>query len=501
MKRDLTLLMPSASLIRFGVMMLACIVAAAAGCSDSRNSGFNVSTGRHDSADWLPDGHARAATNGTQSASPSITADCAECHGDDLQGGLAGVSCTSCHLGGPARVHPEAWGAPAPGHAAYARDNGTQACANVYCHGAALEGRASSGPACTSCHLGGAASIHPLTWTTASLDHAAYAAAIGPAGCANASCHGADLNGVDAGGPACSSCHLGGAASAHPADWTNRYTSHGPFTSTNGTAGCSNQACHGPLLTGVQNSGPSCGVCHDWPLAAGAPVTLSCGFCHGVPPNGTVAPNRPGVHAKHLALPGVSCSSCHAGAGGATVNPLHPNLTTEVVIDPVYYSKSGPAAFDAVNKTCSNVSCHGGPRTQTRAQASEGAPAGTAPQSTPAQTPAWYGGLLNPTVNEDVLCFACHTFDPARSVEFNNFGLDRHFFHVYDAVRGPQPKYHCNDCHDTAALLPVNHFTSLATPTMEGPASATLRPLLNYNPATTGCDPGCHVPRVWNPAP
>jgi hypothetical protein len=51
------------------------------------------------------------------------------------------------------------------------------------------------------------------------------------------------------------------------------------------------------------------------------------------------------------------------------------------------------------------------------------------------------------------------------------------------------------------ALLPVNHFTSLNTSTMEGPASATIRSFLNYNSVTTGCNPGCHEARVWTPPP
>ena len=372
------------------LLMLTALIAVVA-CSDSREQVFNAETGRHDAADWLPLEHALATTSGsTAPGAPANTAPCKECHGADLLGGVSGVSCSGCHLGGPTHVHPEAWGTVSRDHMPHVQANGTASCANLYCHGTSLNGAANSGPSCSSCHLGGPAAIHPPAWAASLSEHASYASTAGTAGCSNAACHGVNLDGAASSGPSCSSCHMGGPTRVHPESWTNRYTSHGPFVATGDAAACSNLACHGPQLAGVQNSGPSCGVCHDWPLAPGVPVVLKCGFCHGFPPNGAASPNRAGAHAKHLSLGGVTCSSCHSGAGGATDNPLHPNLTPDVILDTAYNSKSGSASFDAANKTCSNISCHGGPRTQSQTQVIQTGPTstvlGSAPQSTRVQT-------------------------------------------------------------------------------------------------------------------
>ena len=72
-----------------------------AGCGSSTpnskaSSGAN-SEGQH-AADWLPAGHMVAAQE-DQIA-------CTECHGKYYDGGISGVSCTSCHLGGPSSIHP-----------------------------------------------------------------------------------------------------------------------------------------------------------------------------------------------------------------------------------------------------------------------------------------------------------------------------------------------------------------------------------------------------------
>jgi predicted CxxxxCH...CXXCH cytochrome family protein len=472
------------------------LILLSAGCSEPRDEVSNA----HENAHWLPDQHALAAVSTAPGASANVES-CKECHGADLDGGISNVSCSTCHMGGPTHSHPETWDPVSRDHMPYAQANGTTSCANQYCHGTSLNGVANSGPSCSSCHLGGTSLIHPVDWTQVSINHAPYASLLGTTSCANAACHGSELNGVDGSGPSCSSCHMGGPTRAHPESWTNQYTSHGPFVAASDATACSNQACHGTDLAGVQNSGPACSVCHAWPLAPGAAVEITCGFCHGVPPTDAVSPNRAGVHAAHGALSGVTCSSCHSGAGGSTDNALHMNLTPDVIFDTSYNSKSGTASFDAATATCANISCHGGPRTQTLEQATAGVPAGSAPLSTAVLTPTWYGGKLNTTAEVNNLCLACHTYDPVQATEYNTYYSGRHFIHLHDQERGPFPKYQCNDCHDITTLLPVNHFTSLNTSTMEGPASATVVSALNYNSVTTGCDPGCHEPRVWIPAP
>jgi len=171
------------------------------GCSDSRtNSGIFVN-GEHP-AGWLPAGH-------VASAQADITT-CESCHAPDLSGGIAGVSCVSCHLGGANSVHPAEWsGMTGTAHAPYATANGTAACANEFCHGTTLGGVPDSGPSCSSCHLGGPTAIHPAAWGTAILtQHGPYVVANSTAACANAVCHGLTLNGVAGSGPSCkTACH------------------------------------------------------------------------------------------------------------------------------------------------------------------------------------------------------------------------------------------------------------------------------------------------------
>lgn len=79
---------------------------------------------------------------------------CMECHGGDLKGGIAAISCYSCHNGPGGDVgHPDGWTRskdnPVIFHGKYAK-RFVAACAN--CHGFDLNG--GIGPRCSSCHDG-----------------------------------------------------------------------------------------------------------------------------------------------------------------------------------------------------------------------------------------------------------------------------------------------------------------------------------------------------------
>src|SRR5208283_2753165 len=170
---------------------------------------------------WLPDGHAVAAT--------SDLTPCYSCHASDLSGGISGVSCTSCHIGGPLLSMPDSYTLTLGtlsivypwmpgGHGLYTTKNTTSSCANQYCHGTDLNGVANSGQSCiTFCHIGGAILAMPASWSTpADLklplpSHGAYVNANGSGSCRNIYCHGADLSGVSGSGPTCysSKCHPG----------------------------------------------------------------------------------------------------------------------------------------------------------------------------------------------------------------------------------------------------------------------------------------------------
>jgi len=126
---------------RFGFLLLIGL-AMLAGCGSTPND--KATTVPH-AAGWLPAAHATAAR-------ASIDA-CKECHGADLNGGIAGIGCTGCHLGGPTSMHPVDWAASIlTTHGKYVVANGSSSCQNVYCHGPSLQGVANSGPSCSSCH-------------------------------------------------------------------------------------------------------------------------------------------------------------------------------------------------------------------------------------------------------------------------------------------------------------------------------------------------------------
>jgi hypothetical protein len=199
-------------------------------------------------------------------------------------------------------------------------------------------------------------------------------------------------------------------------------------------------------------------------------------------------PNIAGKHAKHMQLSNVTCATCHARSCDQ-----HGNGTVEVNIDAIYNAKTGIASFitTSAEKTCSQISCHGGPRTQTPAQA-ETAP----PQSEPAQTPDWYTGAINVYDSPQfdyAQCTACHVYG---TTEYNGFYSGKHLIHCF----GWDPYaaqfvfgYLCDACHDFNKLA-VNHFTGLNSPVISaGTASATIWDYLKYD--GTKCNQGvCHGP-------
>lgn len=397
------------------------------------------------------------------------TSECANaaCHGATLTGvNGSGPSCSSCHLGGPTSKHPTDWGGAIKlKHKAYVTANTSSSCANSACHGTDLGGVDGSGPSCSSCHLGGATSVHPSSWTAPiALSHSATVQADGTGSCANSSCHGSSLTGVSGSGPSCSSCHLGSATSIHPSSFGTTTRSidlnHGSYAKTNGAIACQNNYCHGSSLNGVVGSGPACvtAVCHQ----NGSPLTFTaCTSCHGKPPTGTVAPNRKGAHAAHNALPVIAnvCNTCHSGAGTNTAN--HYNNVVDVLLLSAYNAKSGSAVRN-LDGTCSKVSCHGGQKTQ-----------------------VWLSG----TIDVNTQCTSCHVYGTAPAIpEYDSYYSGKHDLHAN------ANNISCITCHDTTKLA-VDHFTTLDTTTMEGSASATILNSFGYSGGS--CTPDCHETRSW----
>jgi hypothetical protein len=244
--------------LTFAFLLLLSVVTLA-GCGNSNSqSNFDSSTGKHPSG-WLPDGHMTVAKASLET--------CTQCHGADYSGGISKIACTDCHIGNQQSIHPTSWG---PFgfilHADYVNTNTNSTCANALCHGAQLNGVGGTGPSCTSCHMGGVASMHPLWGTPAYATHGSFVKnnSNDTSGCANAKCHGTNLDGAGGAGPSCTSCHMGGVASVHPAEWNgNKVGLHKTRAGYTNYDSCRNIVCHGAALEGVYLSGHSCYACHN----------------------------------------------------------------------------------------------------------------------------------------------------------------------------------------------------------------------------------------------
>jgi hypothetical protein len=133
-----------------GLFLLALVLS----CGDANNEAiFDPDTGTHIER-WLTS-HGQTVRAGRD--------DCTACHGADLSGGNAGVSCssqsfdgTACH--GSIGFHPQGW---ETAHALEARVS-TTTCSAALCHGADFRG-GGAGVACFDCHLGGPVPSDPVT--------------------------------------------------------------------------------------------------------------------------------------------------------------------------------------------------------------------------------------------------------------------------------------------------------------------------------------------------
>jgi hypothetical protein len=192
---------------------------------------------------------------------------CADCHGEDYRGGWAEVSCYTCHGGGPSgHPAPAQWFNPSSArfHGAAVAETGPGRCAT--CHGQDYMGGV-SGVSCFTCHAGGP-SGHPEGWVPPSGAnfHGAVVEENGPQGCRD--CHGDDYRGGTS-GRSCFTCHEGGPG-GHPAlsEWYTPTSTefHGLVACENGFDDCAR--CHELDGTGG-TSGLGCGNCHPGGLDEG----------------------------------------------------------------------------------------------------------------------------------------------------------------------------------------------------------------------------------------
>ncbi|MBL0211513.1 MAG: CxxxxCH/CxxCH domain-containing protein [Holophagaceae bacterium] len=450
----------------------------------------------------------------------------------DALDGVAGV-CSSCHTGSDSttlshydhanarpgkdalRVPP----APTAFMSVYNAKSGsasfnpaTLTCSSVSCHGGqsasswqtgTIDPNADAG--CRQCHALGTSQGVPQYNSLFSGLHAKHLGTevnalctechIMSNGTAGAQNHFKFLNTTQMEGPAGSTvAPLGNPAFYNiPAQTCGTFTCHGtqhgnfswtggpnhavPFLSpdhtsvTQGGYDADCKTCHAVSGTSPLASAPLCSSCHQ----GGSPLTISnCASCHAEPPTGSVFPNIAGTHATHDSLQGVTgaCNTCHSNSGTTTQlhydhangRPGHDALRVppgEVQTLSTYNAKTGAASFNTAGLTCSNVSCHGG---QT--------------------TPNWQTG----SINVDTQCASCHV---RGTTQFNSYNSGEHKKHVVDEGIA------CVECHNTTTLA-VNHFTTLGTSAMEGPASATIGggataiPAGAWNATNKTCTFNCH---------
>ncbi len=257
------------------VPILILLASLAAGCSTGTTTsglGFVDASGNH-TATFTANHPAFAVSD---------VAQCRDCHGDDLTGGIANASCftAACHHGTvPGWASPGSHGASAkraPGNSGFA------SC--QICHASDFTGDG-SGFSClnnAACHGTGVQSPHPARpWLAAT-----------------GSTH---TNTDPANAPVCAACHFPGSA--------NNPANHPATPAPPGTApGCfNNTLCHGqaaaPHVIGDAWRDPSVGGASFHGLTAKQDLSF-CQTCHGTPGtilfNGGVAPT--------------SCASCHPEA-------------------------------------------------------------------------------------------------------------------------------------------------------------------------------------------
>jgi predicted CxxxxCH...CXXCH cytochrome family protein len=145
-----------------------------------------------------------------------------------------------------------------------------------------------------------------------------------------------------------------------------------------GSPTCASNYCHSsgrPLTTGSATA-------FEYKTVTWSQVgTLDCKGCHGsvsAPAftsqfgepnyaNGGANVVNSNSHEKHVKTSAASCAWCHAGMVNATATAIvgtsHTNGTRNVVIAASFDTNAGALNYNAVAKSCTGVSCHGGSST------------------------------------------------------------------------------------------------------------------------------------------
>jgi hypothetical protein len=237
---------------------------------------------------------------------------CMDCHGDDLAGGITGVSCSTdavgCHAGGPA-FHPADWldknASSGIWHgAAYINGLPINDLACWQCHeppalDALPDLEYPEGGKCIICHFnlsGGTTPGPGFVHLDPYENHGDFAGSPEESVCV--ACH--EIN-IDFGNQdSCHNCHE---VPTHVVEYLDHDQDVSELDSF--TALCS--SCHAITGTSPNSGAPECDSCHT----ESSPYSgAECTSCHGDPPD-------KGKHNKHVDK-GASCDECHQGAGSGS---------------------------------------------------------------------------------------------------------------------------------------------------------------------------------------
>ncbi|GAB4373488.1 MAG: hypothetical protein Kow0042_17410 [Calditrichia bacterium] len=283
---------------------------------------------------------------------------CQTCHGENYDGGTAGVSCLNCH----AYPHLPVWldTAAAGFHGTVSKTTGYDQCKD--CHGANFKG-GSSGVACFDCHT--YPHLDPWKDVNAGEFHGKTVLATGEQQCQ--ACHGETYAGGSS-GVSCFACHT----FPHKEGFLQATSPnfHGEFIKSEINWNLSEcQACHGSDYAGGRVNF-SCNTCHNQP---GGPE--ACNSCHGssqnfAPPqdlsnNTDISAVGVGAHQKHVATTDITtlydCLTCHPPVlNFSDASHIDDTPFSEIQFS-VLATDSGRLApvWNHNSATCSEVYCHG----------------------------------------------------------------------------------------------------------------------------------------------
>jgi hypothetical protein len=321
--------------VTFQIILIAALAVMLSSCSTANQDSplsFVDASGNHPDG-WITAHGSYAAPDGSP---------CMYCHGDDLAGGITGVSCSSdavgCHSGGPA-FHPADWlDSSLTGNAwhgdAYNNFFQINGFECVDCHdpvGVAWP----DGGNCVVCHFSPTGGKSPGGWAHASTGHSSFAGSPEQSVCVT--CH--EVNISFGNQPSCHNCHDVVIHAVPNLGHEQSVSTSGQFTTL-----CS--TCHAISGTSPNASAPLCVSCHT----ESSPYSgANCTSCHDDPPDN-------GKHNKHE-NEGASCDDCHQGAGtGSKLNHYYDNEVDMV------FSESG-FSFNVTTSGCTGL-CHIGSKSE-----------------------------------------------------------------------------------------------------------------------------------------